>query len=100
MEITGKYQGKLTKISSTHINLRTNEIVGWFNSLPEMEQSFEIISEPLDITKDFRVVTTTLITELTMYDNVYRFRTKNSEYELEVFPQQVEIVLDKGLIPL
>ena len=95
MEITGKYQGKLTKISSTHINLRTNEVVGFFETLPELNEPFQIVSEPLDSTMDFRQVTTTPIKNLTVYDNLYRFSTANSEYELEVFPTQAKIVLDK-----
>lgn len=100
MELSGKYQGRLTKIYSNHINLRTNEIVGFFEALPNFGEHFQIISEPLDKTMDYRIVTTTPITELTCYDNVYRFRTINSEYELELFPQKAEIVLDKDLIPL
>lgn len=95
-----KYTGKLTKISSTHINLRTNEVIGEFELLPEFGESFQIIAEPLDATKDYREVTTTPIKTLTCYDNVYRFSTLNSEYELEVFSSKAEKVLDKDVIPL
>lgn len=96
MTLTGKYSGRLNKITSTHINLRTNEVIGFFNSLPELHHPFQIISEPLDSTKDFREVTTTPIQSITFNEGVYRFKTKNSEYQLEVFPTETEKVLDNG----
>lgn len=75
---------KLTRISSSHRNLRTDTVIGTCNRLPELHCHFGMYAEPIDPSKDIRYVQTTPVTELTVEGQLYKFRTKNSVYELEV----------------
>lgn len=76
---------RLTKIESTHSNLRTDLIEGKCIDLPEIGESFFVVAPPLDPTKDFRMVNTSEVKELTtLPDGKILFKTANSTYEIEI----------------
>jgi hypothetical protein len=75
---------KLTKLSSTHQNLRTDTIEGNADLLPEVGQCFAMTAEPLDPRASFRWVRTTPIQSIEAMGDTYRFTTENSTYQLEV----------------
>lgn len=75
---------KLTRLSSTHENLRTTVVEGTSDALPEVGKPFKLIGEPLDPAASFRMVYTTPIQHLEVVGDVYRCRTENSLYEIEV----------------
>lgn len=82
---------KLTKIESTHTNLRTNEMIGKTGSIPEVKYNIQVFGESLTEGKNMRVIETTEIKEST-YDKATKtfvFKTQNSTYSLEI--------LDKSL---
>ncbi len=78
-----KIRAKLTKITSNHDNLRLNEYTGWV--MPDAL----VIGEPflMDTIQEGRLWTTRVLTAKTIQSlagrEIVRFRTKNSEYELE-----------------
>ena len=74
----------LTKVTSTHNNLRTDQIVGKTLKLPTIGQSFQMTSEPLTPGTDIRVITTSLVEEFKDEDGVIEFKTRNSTYLLQV----------------
>lgn len=79
--------GTLTKLESSHNNLRTNFIDGQFKVLPKIGKCFAIKGESLTPEGSFRLVETTVIKEVdTLYadQSVYYFTTENSKYKLEV----------------
>ena len=77
---------KLTKIRSTHSNLRTDTVVGFTTALPEVGKVFVMFAPPIDPAATFRQVTTTLVKHVEVIDNTYRFVTENSTYQLEILP--------------
>lgn len=78
-------KAKLTKVESTHNNLRTNEIVGRPLFIPEVGRSFIMWSEPLDKDMDIRQITTSVVKSVELIgDNLYEFKTMNSIYKLEI----------------
>lgn len=82
------YKVKLTKIKSSHNNLRTDEIEGETEHLPEVGRSFILKAEPLEnLEANFRSVYTTEIEHVEKHENGYRFNTKNSIYHLEVLDE-------------
>lgn len=72
---------RLRKITSTHNNLRTNEINGFTSTMPEIGRPFVIYNyEPLELDDGARYVITSLV--VAVEGNT--FRTMNSTYELHV----------------
>lgn len=80
----GKYQVKLTQLSSNHSRVRTKEILGDCASLPKEGEIFEMFAEPLDKTLDVRWLSTSRIKFVQKEDDTYLFETKNSKYMLQV----------------
>lgn len=80
---------RLTKVTSTHNNIRTQEIVGWCNDVPTPGESFQMFAPPLDPDAEFRMVTTTLVKSIEASQDPQGllgplvFRTQNSTYTLE-----------------
>lgn len=74
---------KLTKLESTNENLRTNEIIGETNKLPEVGFNFHIVSTPIDKSFSYRKVSTSEVQYVIKEENFYIFDTHNSKYKLE-----------------
>jgi hypothetical protein len=83
-KISGKYQVKLTQLSSNHSRVRTEEILGGCASIPKEGGTFEMFAEPLDETKDVRWLHTSRIKSVQKEGDVYHFETENSKYMLQV----------------
>lgn len=76
---------KLIRLASNHSNLRTSEIIGETVELPSEGKEFVLFGEPIDITKDIRIVHTTPIqTVEKLHEKLYQFTTANSTYRLEL----------------
>jgi len=76
----------LRKIKSTHNNLRTDVIEGFFNHPPKEGERFVFLSEPLeDPEASFRQITTSPVKNLDLDKDtdVITFGTYNSTYLLE-----------------
>jgi hypothetical protein len=71
---------RLTRVTSTHQNLRTDEVVGDAMQLPIVGRSFVMMAPPLDPTATVRMVATGPVKAL-LADG---FTTENSHYKLEV----------------
>ncbi len=71
---------RLTKVSSTHNRLRTDEVVGEAFCAPVVGERFEMYAEPLDSAMDIRLVSTSPVTT---FDG-RRLSTANSVYDFEV----------------
>lgn len=69
---------KLTKITSAHNNLRTNEVVGKCCELPKVGEIFVMYAEGLEY--GTRMISTSPVKEV----HELGFKTENSEYKLEV----------------
>ena len=85
----------LSKILSTHENLRTDVIKGNTLELPEIGLRFMLTGESLDNEMDVRVVLTSKVVWTSHYcDNEgnqsIKFATENSTYNLEVLHEQQE----------
>ena len=81
-------KAKLIKISSSHNNLRTNEVEGEINELPEAGKRFTLIGKGIEFGS--RLVITSEVSIVNLIDrnddrDVYHFETQNSEYALEVY---------------
>jgi hypothetical protein len=70
--------GKLYRISSTHDNLRTPHVDGYYTDTPSVGQFFVMYADAIDPGADVRQIITSLVLEV---DGPY-FRTENSEYLL------------------
>lgn len=78
-------KGRLFKISSTHSNLRTDQVDGECIGVPMVGDCFVMTSEPLTEGADVRIVATTTIREVAkLTKNLYEFKTRNSTYRFEV----------------
>ncbi len=86
------YKVKLTKVRSSHSNVRTNEIEGETLDLPEAGKSFVLIGESLAFKGGGRIIETTLIEKVEKMDNEYLFHTANSTYKLEVLRKVKQLV--------
>ena len=76
--------GILRKISSNKNAIRTEgDIEGTFPIFPLVGHSFVLWAEPIDKNADFREITTSKITDVTIEGSLYTFVTLNSIYELE-----------------
>ncbi len=78
------YKVKLTKVRSSHSNVRTNEMEGEAISLPCVGQSFVLIGKSLEFEGGGRIIETTPIEKVEKMNNEYLFHTANSTYKLEV----------------
>jgi len=78
------YNVKLTKIRSSHENLRTDEIVGFCNELPILDLTFVMYGEGLELKEAVRIVTTTRVQHVETIGNIINFGTENSLYKLEL----------------
>lgn len=78
---------RLTKLNSTHQNLRTDVVEGVIHKKPELFECLEIYAKPLDPTKFERYVKTSPIMDIERFDEVgidsINFNTLNSRYRLE-----------------
>lgn len=84
-------QGKLTRLESSHSNLRTDYMPGFFANLPQVGTAFAILGEPLTRGAIARSVVTSTIQEVTeLSDTEYEFKTRNSTYRLEIYPDKKE----------
>ena len=76
---------KLVKIKSSHEGLRSNEIIGQTEQIPEVGESFTLFAQPLEA-GDVRIVSTTDV-KTCEYDETTRrfdFTTQNSDYSLYI----------------
>lgn len=82
----------LTRLESTHRNLRTSEVVGETNELPQKGRTFRMVGAPLDKKADFRVVSTTPIRETRHHveEGSLEFWTENSHYGLQILDMDTE----------
>lgn len=81
--------GKLTKLSSTHNNLKEVEIEGYAPFEPEVGKTFFIAKTvPLHKEVEHRFTTTSIVKSLEVQGSaespIYLFRTNNSLYKFEV----------------
>ena len=78
------YNCKLTRISSNHDAVRTDEVIGWCEELPVEGKPFHMQGPPL-YSGDLRDVETTTIvsTKATNWGEV-EFHTANSHYKFEL----------------
>jgi len=75
-------KAKLTRIKSTHNNLRTDEVIGETDDLPIVGESFSMSGEGIEF--GTRLIFTTPVKNLEKIgEKIYIFSTKNSEYKLE-----------------
>lgn len=82
-----KYKGRLTKISENDNAVRTITMCGEYSELPRVGSRFTIYGEPLDRTKDYRMIRTGLIKEIKTRPDLEGviLVTENSTYELETY---------------
>jgi len=77
------YIGKLSKIYSSHQNLRTDEVVGIFKNPPTVGKSFMLFTSSLDGDKNkTRIVQTSVVQDTDLDVHGVTFRTLNSTYFL------------------
>lgn len=76
------YRVILTKLNSSHNNLRTDVIEGYTVTLPAEGVEFIMWSEGLEF--GTRYVRTTAIQTVERIDRIYEFNTLNSKYRLEI----------------
>lgn len=77
---------KLTKIQSSHNKVRTDEVNGESDNLPEIGKRFVLLGEALvKADGNMRIVYTTSVSELTnISDKSMEFKTQNSTYRLDI----------------
>lgn len=89
---------RLRKLTSTHKNLRTNEVIGLCTDLPEVGLRFYILAASPNKKAVGRLVSTSIIQKIEVSEltDFYKavVRTENSVYEVEVLE---EIEEEKGL---
>lgn len=82
-------KGKLIRLASSNNNLRTNEVVGTFDSLPAEGKEFKMFAESLTPGGLFRLVATSPVSKiLSAKDNNYLFNSHFSTYELEIITEE------------
>lgn len=78
-------KARLTKLRSSHNNLRTSMIEGETIAQPTLGESFMLFAEPLETSVGVRVVSTMLVTSIDRLDeSSVKFQTKNSCYLFEI----------------
>lgn len=78
------YDCKLTRISSNHQNVRTDEIVGWCEELPAKGKAFHMQGPPLYSGDIRNMVTTPIIDTKAVGWGTVEFHTANSHYRFEL----------------
>lgn len=81
------YQVRLTKVKSTHQNLRSDVIEGTTYELPKVGNSFSMFGPPLNTEASFRGVYTTEIKVCERVGDQFQFVTENSTYKLDVIAE-------------
>lgn len=79
-------QVQLTRLSSSHQNLRTPEIIGEIARLPQVGEPLLLVGAPLDPEANVRLIETTPITEIRLHteEGSLEFWTCNSHYGLQI----------------
>lgn len=81
-------KGKLIRLASSNNNLRTNEVIGVFESLPVEGKEFKMLAESLTPDGSFRLVITSPVSKiLSVKENNYLFNSHFSTYELEIITE-------------
>ena len=88
-----QYKVLLTKIVSTHTNLRTDSVEGVAIELPEKGKHFSVVGQSLTPGVTHRVVTTTEIQSVEAMGDEYMFNTLNSTYKVKVLGE-----IDTGVV--
>jgi hypothetical protein len=79
----------LTKIESTHNNVRTNETTGHTLALPEVGKNFFMTAPPLE-SGGVRMINTTEIKEVEIHSETeFTFKTQNSTYKVQVLGTEI-----------
>lgn len=76
----------LTKLTSTHNNLRTDSIPGHFVDEPKIGDRFTMYGKPLDKRANVRWVNTSEVKSIKKNGPNFEFETQNSKYLLLVYP--------------
>lgn len=75
---------KLTKLISTHNNLRTDSMDGEYPFTPTIGRPFILIGEPLDHEFDHRMIyTSNVVSIIESSSDSITFKTANSTYRLD-----------------
>lgn len=78
--------GTLEKIESSHNNLRTNSMNGYFEEFPKVGEPFRILGKGLEF--GTRIIHTTPITEiLEEKEDLIVFKTLNSTYRVSLLSE-------------
>jgi hypothetical protein len=78
---------KLTKLQSSHNNLRTSSIEGWCFDLPQVGSSFAMMAPPL-AEGNVRMINTTQVKSMSSTDDgSIQFETENSLYVLTILSE-------------
>lgn len=85
-----RYKVLLTKVASTHNNLRTDETEGITTELPEKGKFFILAAKPLVQGAVLRMITTTEIQNVEVLGDEYMFQTLNSTYKVKVLEEILE----------
>ena len=76
-------QVKLTKINSTHDNVKDTEFIGSMPFEPKIGQTFFMAWPHEDPRKHNRIQTSALVNKKYLSNKVFEFKTKNSTYQAE-----------------
>lgn len=76
------YKVKLTRITSNHTKLRTDTVEGDCTLLPTIGQCFFMTGKGLEF--GTRFVNTSPVKEIVKDGLIEKFKTENSEYQLEI----------------
>lgn len=78
------YKVKLVKLTLNHNNLRTTEVEGHCENLPELGKSFIMDAPPLE-SGDIRIIATSeVMLRWKSSPNIIHFNTMNSQYCLYI----------------
>lgn len=79
-------QVQLSRLSSSHQNLRSSEIIGEIDRLPQVGKPLLLVGAPLDPEASVRLIETTPITEIRHHteEGSLEFWTRNSHYGLQI----------------
>jgi len=82
----------LTKLFSSHENLRTRSVMGFSHDLPVVGEPFVLFSNPLDPAASIRVVRTTPVEKtLDPPNGSSEFWTANSHYRIDILGHPAEV---------
>jgi hypothetical protein len=83
----GNMKVKLTRISSNHRNLRTDEIIGTADRPPTVGQRFFMTAPPLATPGGIRWLETTPVQVCERIGAEFDFHTRNSHYRLLILEE-------------